>query len=98
MYFHAICKIISASQFFTESEKLMTHTKFFIETLAPLFIAVLVIAGLAAIVSGQLTLMVIGLTSLGAGGLFMCLLAGLLADGWYHRQSVRSLKKRESHS
>ena len=32
----------------------MTHTKFFMETLAPLFIAVLVIAGLAAIVSSQL--------------------------------------------
>lgn len=56
LYFHTICKIISSSLFFTESERLMTHTKFFMETLAPLFIAVLVIAGLAAIVSGQLTL------------------------------------------
>ena len=71
----------------------MTDSKFFIDMLAPLFIAVLVLGGLAALVTWQLTPVVYGLGILGAGGLLVTLLAGMLADGWTHRQTHQQLNE-----
>lgn len=65
----------------------MSNTKVFIEILAPIFIAILVLAGLAALLTWQLSPVVVGLAGLGAGGLLVVMLSGLLADGWTHRQA-----------
>lgn len=70
----------------------MSATKFFIDLLAPLFIAILVLAGLAAGLARTITPVVIGLGGLGIGGLATILIAGLLADGWTRRQTVQQLK------
>jgi len=69
----------------------MSNTKVFIEILAPIFIAILVLAGLAALLTWQLSPVVLGLAGLGAGGLLIVTLSGLLADGWTHRQAQQQL-------
>lgn len=68
--------------FFSESGLVMSNLKIFFEILAPLFIAILVLAGLAALITRQLTPAVIGLVGLSVGGLLTIVLAGLVADGW----------------
>ncbi|UIF29167.1 hypothetical protein KB236_11755 [Levilactobacillus brevis] len=65
----------------------MAHTKMFFELLAPLFIAVLTIAVLAALINWQITTAAIGLGALGAIGLITVLLSGLAADLWTHRHA-----------
>lgn len=65
----------------------MSNTKFFIEILAPIFIALLVLAGLAAMITWQITAATLGLAGLGVGGLLTILLAGIVADTWTHHQS-----------
>lgn len=70
----------------------MTHTKMFIELLAPLFIAVLTIAGLAVVVKWQVTAAAVGLGTLGAAGLVMVVVSGLLADLWTRRHTATPVK------
>ena len=70
----------------------MTHTKMFIELLAPLFIAVLTIAGLAALVKWQVTPAAVGLGTLGAAGLVTVVVSGLVADLWTHRHTPAAVK------
>ncbi|WP_341780370.1 hypothetical protein [Levilactobacillus sp. HBUAS70063] len=64
----------------------------FLELLAPLFIAVLTIAVLAAAVTWQVTPAAIGLGALGAIGLATTVLGGLSADLWAHRHAPQRLK------
>lgn len=70
----------------------MTHTKTFITLLAPLFIAVLTIAVLAALVKWQLTPAAMGLGVLGAAGLATVVVSGLIADLWARRHAPIHLK------
>ena len=71
---------------------LLTHTKMFIELLAPLFIAILTIAALMALVKWHLTTAAIGLGTLGALGLIIVILSGLAADFWAYRHTARQVK------
>ncbi|MCH4124322.1 MAG: hypothetical protein LKH74_05045 [Levilactobacillus sp.] len=66
----------------------MSNLKVFFEILAPLFIAILVLAGLAALIAWQLTPTAIGLGALGAGGLVTLVVAGVVADGWSRRHAA----------
>jgi len=70
----------------------MTHTKMFIELLAPLFIAVLTIAGLAILVKWQITPTAVGLGTLGAAGLVTVVISGLVADLWTRRHTTAAVK------
>ncbi|KRO04515.1 hypothetical protein IV54_GL001302 [Levilactobacillus paucivorans] len=56
--------------------------------LAPIFIAVLVIAGLSAWVAGRVTATTVGLVSLGVAGLAITVISGLIADLWAHSQTA----------
>lgn len=74
----------------------MNYTRFFLEMLAPIFIAVLVIAGLSAWITGHLTATTLGLAVLGGAGLTITVLSGLIADLWEHHQTVtHPLKKQQ---
>ncbi|WP_261811079.1 hypothetical protein [Levilactobacillus humaensis] len=66
----------------------MNHTRFFLEMLAPIFIAVLVIAGLSAWVAGHVTTTTVGLAILGVAGLAVTVISGLIADLWAHSRTV----------
>ncbi|WP_125574480.1 hypothetical protein [Levilactobacillus huananensis] len=66
----------------------MNHTKFFLEMLAPIFIAVLGIAGLNAVITGRVTATAVGLTILGVTGLTVTVTSGLIADLWDHYQTA----------
>ncbi|MFC6290275.1 hypothetical protein [Levilactobacillus angrenensis] len=70
----------------------MSNLKVFLEILAPLFIAILVLAGLAAVITRQLTPAVIGLGALGTGGLLTLVVAGLIADGWSRHAASQQLQ------
>ncbi|KRL94815.1 hypothetical protein FD28_GL000259 [Levilactobacillus hammesii DSM 16381] len=71
---------------------LMPHTKLFFELLAPLFIAVLTIAALAALIKWQFTPAAVGLGTLGAAGLATVVISGLIADLWTRRHAPVRVK------
>ena len=70
----------------------MTNTRIFIDMLAPFFIAIIVLAGLAALINLRITAAVIGLGGLGFGGLAIVVIGGLLADAITRLRESTQLK------
>ncbi|WP_367295422.1 hypothetical protein [Levilactobacillus yonginensis] len=70
----------------------MTNTRIFIDMLAPLFIAIIALAGLAALINLRITAAVIGLGGLGFGGLAIVVIGGLLTDAIAHLKESAQLK------